>query len=165
MKQHQCQFTKDDLTKCTSFAMNGSDFCYRHNPDIPEEEKLNALSKGGNNSHTLSQTLLERGMEDEAVLPSIKIENFRDIVNLLADTINNVRAGKLSQKAGSTIGYLSFIMLMAMDKAKEEEKREKIDKLKAEGKWRPEPKYSSMADFRSVAGIPDELQNWRNENS
>jgi len=123
----------DDLTKCTSFAMNGNDFCYRHNPEISEEEKLNASSLGGkSNSHPEFI---------ETPLPEMKIERYQDIVSVLADTINNVRTGKISQKSGSTIGYLSFIMLMAVDKAKAEAKEEKIEKLKAEGKWQPEPAY------------------------
>ena len=140
MKQKQCQHIKTDSTRCASFAMNGSDFCYRHNPDISEDEKINASSKGGNNNHP-SLSLGEGGWEGE-VLPPMPMENFQDIVAVMADSINQVRAGKISQKTGSTIAYMSFIMLMAMDKAKAEANQEKIDKLKAEGKWRPEPKYA-----------------------
>ena len=140
MKQKQCQHIKTDSTRCASFAMSGSDFCYRHNPDISEDEKLNASSKGGNNNHP-SLSLGEGGWEGE-VLPPMPMENFQDIVDVMADSINQVRAGKISQKTGSTIAYMSFIMLMAMDKAKAEAKQEKTDKLKAEGKWRPEPKYA-----------------------
>jgi hypothetical protein len=142
MKQKQCKHIKNDSTICTSFAMSGSDFCYRHNPEIPQEEKLNASSKGGSHSPSLSE--MERGFGGEEIisLPFMEMENFQDIVSVMADSINQVRAGKLSQKTGSTIAYMSFIMLMAMEKAKAESRQEKIDKLKAEGKWRPEPKYA-----------------------
>ena len=133
MKRKQCNFIKDDLAKCTSFAMNRSDFCYRHNPDISEEDKINASSLGGK-ANSQPEFI-------ETPFPEMKIENYQDVVSILADTINNVRSGKISQKSGSTIGYLSFIMLLAMDKAKKEAKDEKIEKLKAEGKWRPDPVY------------------------
>jgi hypothetical protein len=113
--------------------MKGSDFCYRHNPDISDDDKLNASSKGGKRA-TAPEFI-------ETPLPEIKIEKMQDVVTLLADTINNVRAGKISQKSGTSIGYLAFIMMMAMDKAKEEKEQEKIDKLKAEGKWKPEISY------------------------
>ncbi|MFI5144068.1 MAG: hypothetical protein ACHQJ4_00600 [Ignavibacteria bacterium] len=132
MKQKECQYIKSDSTKCTSFAMNGSDFCYRHNPDIPQEEKINASSKGGQANEQYIET----------PLPAIKIEKMTDVVTVLADSINQVRAGKISQKTGGTLAYMSFILLMAMDKAKSEAKQENIEKLKAEGKWRPEPKYA-----------------------
>ena len=133
MKRKQCKHTKRDSTKCTSFAMKGSDFCYRHNPDISDDDKLNASSKGGKT--TLQDDFIQ------TPLPEIKIQKIQDVVTLLADTINNMRSGKISQKSGTSIGYLSFILLMAMDKAKAEKEQEKIDKLKAEGKWRPEPEY------------------------
>lgn len=133
MKQKQCRFIKPDKTKCTSFAMNDSNYCYRHNPDIPDEDKINASSKGGK-SNAEPEFI-------ETPLPEIKIKKLDDLVCLLEDTINNMRAGKISQKFGSSFGYLSFILLMVMEKAEKQNERERIKKLKAEGKWRPEPSY------------------------
>ena len=135
----KCTYTKDDGTKCNSFAMSGKQYCWRHSTDITEEEKREYSSKGGKSHSLLS--FGEEGWGGGVPLPEMKIEKYQDLVSVLADTINNVRSGKISQKSGSTIGYLSFIMLLAMDKAKEEAKEEKIEKLKAEGKWRPEPVY------------------------
>jgi hypothetical protein len=133
MKKKQCQFIKNDSSKCTSFAMKGSDFCYRHNPDISDDDKLNASSKGGKKS--------AKPEFIETPLPEMKLEKMGDVVTLLADTINNVRAGKISTKSGSTIGYLAFIMMMAMDKANCEKQLEEENKLKAEGKWKPDVVY------------------------
>ncbi len=142
----KCTFKKPDGTKCTANAMHNSKYCCFHNPEIPDNEKKLIRSKGGSNSHPSLSGVYpagsgrEGGWEGE--VPPMKMENMRDIVSVLADTINNVRTGKISQKSGSTIAYLSYIIHMAMDKAKAEEKQEKMDKLKSEGKWRPEPKYS-----------------------
>ena len=133
MKQKLCTYTKRDSSRCTSFAMKGSDFCYRHNPDISDDDKLIASSKGGKKA--------AKPEFIETPLPEIKIEKMQDVVTLLADTINNMRSGKISQKSGTSIGYLAFIMMMAMDKAKEEKEQEEIAQLKSEGKWRPEPEY------------------------
>jgi hypothetical protein len=133
MKQKLCTYTKRGSSKCTSFAMKGSDYCYRHNPDISEEDKLNASSKGG-----------RKGSKPEFIetpLPEMKIEKMQDVVALLADTINNVRSGKISTKSGSTIGYLAFIMMMAMDKVNCEKELEEENKLRAEGKWKPDVVY------------------------
>ena len=144
----KCKHKKPDGTACNSFAMKGKSYCWRHSPELSEEEKRKFSAKGGkNNSHNRNCEFVG-GIDSPSPsgregwgLPPVKIENFKDIASMLTDTINNLRTGKISQKTGSSIGYLSFILLMAMDKAKAEERQEKIDKLKAEGKWRPEPKF------------------------
>jgi hypothetical protein len=128
----KCKHKKPDGTACNSFAMKGKSYCWRHSPELSDEEKRKFSANGGK---TKGEDFIEN------LLPELKIENFKDIASMLTDTINNLRQGKISQKTGSSIGYLSFILLMAMDKAKAEEHREQIDKLKAEGKWRPEPKF------------------------
>ena len=72
----------------------------------------------------------------------MKIDKMQDVVTLLTETINNLRTGKISQKSGSSIGYLSFVLLMAMDKADAQNEKDRIAKLKSEGKWQPEPYIS-----------------------
>jgi hypothetical protein len=133
MKRKQCKFIKKDSAKCTSFAMSGSDYCYRHNPDVSEENKHNASSEGGKQC--------KEPQFIETPLPEMKVENMQDVVNLLADTINNVRTGKISTKSGTAIGYLSFILMQAMDKVSYEKAVEEENKQKAEGKWVPRVSY------------------------
>ena len=50
--------------------------------------------------------------------------------------------GKSLKNPALHTGYLSFILLLVLEKALKEKEKEKIDKLKAEGKWRPEPRYA-----------------------
>jgi hypothetical protein len=134
----KCSYIKKDGSGCTAPVMHDSNYCVFHNPDISDEERF-AIRSEATKSHS-SLAFGEGGWEGE--VPPMKIENFQDIVNVMADSINRVRLGRFSEKKGSTLAYMSFIMLMAMDKAKAEQKQEKIDKLKAEGKWRPEPRYA-----------------------
>jgi hypothetical protein len=134
-----CTFTKKDGSKCTANAIQNSQFCVFHDPNIPDSERFSIRSKGGSNSHSLL-ALGEEGWRGE-VLPEMKMEKLRDVANVLADSINQVRAGKISPKTGGTLAYMSFVLYMIMDKAKAEEKEENIAKLKAEGKYIPEPEY------------------------
>ncbi len=133
MKTKQCKHKNINSKQCTAFAMNGCDYCYRHNPDISEEDKLDASSKGGKNSNKPEFI--------ETPLPEMKLENMQDVVNLLADTVNNVRAGKISTKSGKTIGYLASLMIWAIKEAKAEKEQEEEKKMKAEGKWEPPIHY------------------------
>jgi hypothetical protein len=134
----KCSYIKKDGSGCTAPAMHDSNYCVFHNPEISNEERF-AIRSEATKCHS-SLAFGEGGWEGE--VPPMKIENFQDIVNVMADSINRVRIGRFSEKKGSTLAYMSFVMLMAMDKAKQEQKQEKIEQLKAEGKWRPEPRYS-----------------------
>lgn len=130
----KCTFTKSDGTQCKANAVFNSNYCWYHNPDIPDEIKRSVSSKGGKTNSAPEIV--------ESSLPIMKIKNVKDIVALLEDTINNMRQGKISKNFGSSFGYLSFIMLLAMEKVVDENKRERVEKLKSEGKW-PEPIYAS----------------------
>ena len=129
----KCKKFKSDGTQCKANAVFSSDFCWYHNPDIPEEIKRSVSSKGGK-ANSQPEFI-------ETPLPEIKIEKMQGLAVLLSDTINNMRTGKISQKSGSSFAYLSFILLLVLDKALKEKEKEKIDNLKAEGKWRPDPVY------------------------
>ena len=51
----KCTYIKSDNTQCKANAVFHSDFCWNHNPDIPDEVKFAASSKGGRqNSHSCS---------------------------------------------------------------------------------------------------------------
>jgi len=123
----ECIQIKKDGSKCSAQTMQNSVYCVFHNPDITDEERFRIRA--------------EARKSQELALPEMKIERMRDVVAVLADSINNVRIGKIPQKAGGTIAYMSFVLMMAMEKADEQEKQEKIEKLKAEGKWHLEPEF------------------------
>ena len=121
----QCKYIKSNQKRCRANAIKGSDFCCRHTPDISEAEKRKISSKGGKNSH---------GIFIARPLAKINISTAQDVVFLLTDTINNIRTGRISQKAGTSMGYLSFILLFAMKEARLESERAERKKLRAESK-------------------------------
>jgi len=129
----KCTYKKPDGSGCNAKAMHNSQYCVFHNPDISDEERFSIRSEA---HHASKPEFIE------TPLPEMKMNNLRDVANELADTINQVRARKISQKSGTSIAYMSFVLYMIMKEAKEEEKNEEIAQQKANGTFRPEPVYN-----------------------
>ena len=121
MKQvkKRCRFIKTDKQKCKAWAMSDSNFCYLHNPDISEAEKKEIQSKGGQaNKIKVLKPLLP-----------ITIKQGDDVILLLEDTINKVRAGEIDLRVANSIGYLSGHLLKAIEIAKLEDRVEIIERV------------------------------------
>lgn len=101
----KCEKVKADGTQCEANAINESEFCYFHNPDITDDEKREAQSNGGK---AKALTLKEP-------LPDINLATPHDAVMLLADTIRRVRAGELDIRTANCLGFLSDKLLKAFE--------------------------------------------------
>lgn len=104
----KCLETKDDGQQCNANAMAGSDYCYYHNPDITDEEKKDAQTRGGK----------ARGLTIANPLPEMVVAEPNDAILLLADTINRVRTGELDIKTANCLGFLTDKLLRAYEVAK-----------------------------------------------
>ena len=113
----KCKFIKPDGTKCNSFAMTNHDYCWRHSPDVSDEEKLESLKQGG------------KGGKRRLVinLPDLKIENSHDLPPFLIETLRGVRGGIIDARIGSVIGYLTSILLRSFEISNLEERIEKLE--------------------------------------
>lgn len=122
----KCSFIKDNDEQCKANAMNGSEFCYLHNPDISDEAKREAQTKGGaNRALTLSEPL-----------PVIQLSVPNDAIMLITDTISRVRAGELDIKTANCIGFLTDKLLKAFEVAKLNDKAEFIEQVILEKRTR-----------------------------
>ncbi|OFX80143.1 MAG: hypothetical protein A2X20_00330 [Bacteroidetes bacterium GWE2_40_15] len=99
-----CKFQIDG-TPCNSHPMRGEDFCFFHNPNISDEEKKAAQARGGKNN----------GFKQAEPLEPIKLETIKDVVVLLAETINGVRVGSIDIRVANCLGILSGHLLKAME--------------------------------------------------
>lgn len=122
----KCKQTKGNGEQCNANAMSESDYCYLHNPDISEEEKKEAQTRGGSN----------RALTIKEPLPEMPLAKTQDAVLLLADTINKVRAGKMDTRIATTLGYLAGNLIKALEVSDLEERFERVEKLVAEKKER-----------------------------
>jgi len=98
MPNPKCSFKKPDGQQCGGHAVNGSQYCFSHDP-ASSEAKLDAVKKGG--------------ASRQRHLEPFEIKSVHDLPSLLADTMNQVRTGNMTEKTGNTIARLSDAFLRA----------------------------------------------------
>ena len=76
---------------CTAQAMQGATYCYRHNPDIPEADKIQASIDGGKKRQVLTNA------------DPVTLRNVESIVSLIESNINGVRTGELDPKVSNAV--------------------------------------------------------------
>lgn len=100
-----CIFEKESGDPCSARVMTGHDYCFFHNPNIPESDRKEAQSRGGKaNAITV-----------RVPLNPIRINGASDVIKLLEETINQVRAGDLDVKVANCVGFLSGHLLKAVE--------------------------------------------------
>ena len=115
----KCEFIKDNKEQCQANAMSGSGFCYLHNPDISDEAKKEAQTRGGAN----------RALTIGEPLPVLPLAVPNDAIALITDTISRVRAGELDIKTANCIGFLTDKLLKAFEVAKLNDKVEFVEQV------------------------------------
>jgi len=99
-------------------------YCFYHNPDVKKADKKEAQSRGGKgNKSRVSETL-----------PPITFKKSRNVVGLLEETINLVRAGKMEIRVANCIGYLSGHIIKAIEVSELTQRLQEVEK-KIEIKW------------------------------
>jgi hypothetical protein len=114
-----CSGTKSDLSKCRAPALPGSEFCFFHDPSKAERRK-EAQAAGGRQNRM--KTL-------DASTPDVKVENSGDAIALISRTINEVRRGQIDPRVANAVGYLSNILIRAIDQDRLESRIEKLESL------------------------------------
>lgn len=123
-KVMKCIFIKENKMRCEANPMLKSKYCYYHNPEISQEEKLEAQIKGG-----MANKIMVRDP-----LPVIPLKSTKDVVVLLEDTISRVRDGSLELKIANTIGFLTGHLLRAFEVSELESRMETIERVILEKK-------------------------------
>ena len=116
---NKCKFTKNDGTICTANAQLGTDLCVFHDP-AKQSDGHRARRAGG-----LARSNPARVLPADA--PDVQLGTCKDVSGLLSETISQVRRGELDARAANTIGYLSGILLKALEQSVLEERLLKIE--------------------------------------
>jgi hypothetical protein len=103
-----CEFTRHDGTRCKAQALTGSTYCFFHSPDKSEARK-EAGRRGGTRKRRPA------GPQEAGTVADVPLASVADVVSLLGQTINQVRRGPFDVKAANAIGYLSGILLKALE--------------------------------------------------
>ncbi len=115
----KCKHEKQNNQPCQANAIKGSEFCYMHNPDVSQEEKRETQARGGKANKIMIKN----------TLPAIKVSKPDDVVGLLVETINQVRAGDMDIKVANCIGVLSGHLIKSLELAKYADKIETVERI------------------------------------
>jgi len=117
MGRQTCTQIKSNGDLCGGYAIEGSPYCFFHDP-ASAERRAEARSKGGKSG--TGATL------DEANTP---VRSVADIVDLIEMTINDVRAGRIDVKIANAVGYLANISMKAFEQRDVEKRLEAIESV------------------------------------
>ena len=94
-------------------------YCFIHNPDVSVDEKRDIQARGGKaNIVTVAEPL-----------PPVKILEADDVVNLIADTINKVRAGEMDIRVANCLGVLSGQLIKAIELSNNDKRLAVIERV------------------------------------
>jgi hypothetical protein len=129
----QCEAIKGDGDRCQARAINGSDYCFFHDPG--NRDKFKAASVKGGRNRLKPRRMKTLGAESA----DVTISSADNILKLLSDTINQVRHGEIDVRIGNAIGYLSGIALRAIELGKLEDRLAALEQSVEQGerKWHP----------------------------
>jgi hypothetical protein len=115
----RCEALKLDGSRCQAAALPQSNTCFFHDPSKAAERR-DAHVAGGrmNRIKTLG-----------AETPDAKIQDCRDALGLISDTINQVRKGQIDPRVANSIGYLANIAIRAFERSDFETRVEKLEQL------------------------------------
>jgi hypothetical protein len=124
----KCKFRKSSGKPCNANAQATNGLCVFHDPARAAEGRR-ARRAGGINRNKLAVLSQET--------PDNPLDNTNDVSILLGESINQVRRGQLDPRVANTLGYLTSVLLRALEQGSIEDRLKKIEAtlgLAAEGR-------------------------------
>lgn len=115
-QSRQCRAKTKEGIRCRSIALPNSDYCYFHDPSKAEERKA-AHVRGGKQG-------LYRVLEKA---PDVSLKSCADIVQLICETVSQVRRGELDPKIANSVGYLANVAVRALETGDIEERVQALE--------------------------------------
>jgi hypothetical protein len=116
---YQCEVRNKDGSICGANAQRGKDVCVFHDP-AKEADGRRARRAGGLARSTSVRVLA-------ADTPAIPLTSCKDVVGLLGESIMQTRRGELDPRVANTIGFLSGVLLKALEQGQVEERLLKVE--------------------------------------
>jgi hypothetical protein len=130
-----CRQTRADGEPCGANTLNGSDYCFFHDPSKAAEREA-AQRAGGSVGKT-------------AVLPpetpDVRLASVTDVVVLLGHAINQVRRGEIDPKVANAVGYLTATLLRALEQGDIEKRLAELEAI-VKGQHVPEKPLDADLD-------------------
>jgi len=133
----QCIGFKTAGVRCRARRIENSDFCYFHDP-AKAKERQSAQRAGG---------LKNRPVALPRSVPDAPLADTRDVVRLVADTINQVRRGQIDPKVANSVGYLAGILFKAWDRGEFEARLKALESAVKPRGSKPEYSFEKKQDL------------------
>jgi len=119
----QCQAMTKEGKQCRAHALKGKQYCLMHDPE--SKTKLKEYARRG-------------GLVKKKVQTSLAPIEFKgdvkEVLDLLADTINRVRNNTIPAKTANTIGYLANVMIKALEISEIDNRLKQVERIVMERK-------------------------------
>src|SRR3989442_4304375 len=110
----QRHYHKNNGEKCGADPQSGTKVCVFHDPAKAADGHRARRAGGTTRSRTV--TVLPQETPDNP------LRNTHEVVTLLSESINHVRRGQLDPRVANALGYLSGILLKALEQGRTEER-------------------------------------------
>src|SRR4051794_7511906 len=115
----KCKLRKNNGERCGADAQLGKMICVFHDPDRAtdgeEARRAGGLTRARRNAVLSPET------------PDFELRTTQHVAGLLAESINHLRRGKLDPRVGNSVGYLSGILLRALEQGSIGERLMKLE--------------------------------------
>ncbi len=110
----ECHVRKKDGERCGADAQSGKDICVFHDPTRAADGRR--ARRAGGTTRSRTAVVLPQGTPDNPLC------NTHEVVTLLAESINHLRRGQLDPRVANAVGYLSGILLKALEQGRTEDR-------------------------------------------
>jgi hypothetical protein len=117
----RCQFRKKNGTACSANAQPANGLCVLHDPTRAADGRRARRAGGASRSQTAAVLSLETA--------DSPLRSTHEIARLLGDSINHVRKGQLDPRVANAVGYLSAILLKALEQGRTEERLSHLESV------------------------------------
>lgn len=115
----KCEFWKKNGERCGSDSQTGKSVCVFHDPARASEGRR-ARRAGG-----IARSRVAAVLPPDT--PDHPLGNANDVSTLLTDSINRLRRGQLDPRVANAMGYLTSVLLRALEQGPVEERLARIE--------------------------------------
>lgn len=131
-----CKAVRKDGSPCEAQAQAGRPFCFFHDPEKADEARA-AQARGGSSREVLDANEVQPWRGLPAGVTVMRTPTPSDVVLLLADTIDEVKTGRIDPRVANAVGYLSNVILKALEVDALNERLAALEEAVGVGRQRP----------------------------
>ncbi len=122
MAGRRCKAKTKSGERCRAYTVEGSDYCFVHDPTLAGE-RVRWRRSGGS-----------KGAKKAALEEAVGVQTSEEVKGLLGRTIELVRSGKMDPSTANAIARLCNLQLKAIRETEYEERLQQLERLTREGK-------------------------------